>query len=493
MKHINLIFAAIAIALCVILVFAENLTPAYALSVTTYDNNADEAHGIARCGSTIITSDFSTDDIHFYSASSPTTHLGEITSGGGFTVGCNSSNDRAFTYDSGGTLQEIDIANRALLRSLATGCDSSHQYVDGGLLFVCGTSTATDQVKIINLASMSITYTSTTLDDGGANECDNIIALWYNSPSDTLFATCLTVDRIVAVVGFSVSGSPDASTTLASATLFGLAFNNVDSNILVCDTGALSAMFDWSGVAFSAGAVFAVGGCTNIKSVDFDANAGWFIAMDGSGNMRFYDALAETQLLSFNIGNVGASYGFHFYTSTYIPIALATNTDFAILDATGISFGSGATGEPSTPNTGVDCTQPENANILICRLGSDGSLVGAGNFIVGNVNGTTGLTPIICATGIVDCVANPDMKTNGVGYLLVTIALAIIIGILWVASRGDLNSIPTFIWFIATLAVVGAFTLMDLIDATFLVITVVFIVALAAAKARGLFGGGDFK
>lgn len=136
--------------------------------------------------------------------------------------------------------------------------------------------------------------------------------------------------------------------------------------------------------------------------------------------------------------------------------------------------------------SGIDCEDPANANIVICRLGGDGSLGSGGNFI------TVGLTGIICNIGIVDCDANSDIQTNGIGLILTVITLGILIGVLWVASRGDLGSIPTFIWFIATLAIVGSAVMFNWIDPTFLIITVVMVVALATAKVRGLFGG-DFK
>lgn len=454
---------------------ADYLTKrALALSVTTYDNNGDEANDIVRCGNTLITTDLTTADIHFYNALSPSTQLGEITSGGGAFIGCNSTNDRAFTYTTGGTLQEIDIANRALLRSLATGCDSSHQFVDGGLLFVCGTSTGTDQVKIINLASMSITYTSTTLDDGGANECDNIIGLWYYSTTDTLFATCLTVDRITASVGFTASGSPDASTTFTSATLFGFAFDHIDSRVFACDTGALSGIFDWSGSAFSAGPTFAIGGCTNLATVDFDASTGWFTVMDGSGNFRFYDAQAGTQIFSVALGNVGASYGYGFFTSTYIPIGLATSTDFAVMDATGIDFGSGATGGedlgddedidgdgipnnedddidgdgiPNSQDSDIDGdgipnsqdSQPcgtTGCNVNgVCIYGTalqcSGSGANAWSGFTSGQNATDMMASITDGLGFTNCGENPDHETCGSGlFLFIIILLLVEFGVL---------------------------------------------------------------
>ena len=66
--------------------------------------------------------------------------------------------------------------------------------------------------------------------------------------------------------------------------------------------------------------------------------------------------------------------------------------------------------------------------------------------------------------------------------------MGIMIGIFWVASRGDLGSIPTFLWFIATLAIIGMITAFDLIDPTVLIVAIIAIIALATARAKGIFG-----
>ena len=134
------------------------------------------------------------------------------------------------------------------------------------------------------------------------------------------------------------------------------------------------------------------------------------------------------------------------------------------------------------------CQQPENFNILSCVLerGNTTPLVGASETI-GNSTNT-----IVCQLGLIECTNfvpnNPDTKTNGVGYLILFVGLGIMIGIFWVASRGDLGSIPTFLWFIATLSIVGVITAFDLIDATILIVAIIAIIALATAKVKGIFG-----
>lgn len=131
------------------------------------------------------------------------------------------------------------------------------------------------------------------------------------------------------------------------------------------------------------------------------------------------------------------------------------------------------------------CSQPENVNLLTCRLLAQG-----GVFTGPSETIQQGANKIFIQTGLIDG-SDTNPKTNGTGYLIVVIALAIMVGIMWVASRGQLTEIPTFIWFIGTIAIVGVFTIADYIDPTFLVITVIVIIGLAVAKIRNVFGGSE--
>lgn len=143
------------------------------------------------------------------------------------------------------------------------------------------------------------------------------------------------------------------------------------------------------------------------------------------------------------------------------------------------------------------CSLPENANILICRLEESPPLTGASELL------NQSSTNIVCMIGLLSCTQdsdgnftpdNPDIKTNGVGYLITIIAFGILISIFWLASGGRLGDIPTFVWFIATLAILGLMVGFDFLDVTFLLIGVIAIVALAVAKAKGIFGDvGLFK
>lgn len=172
-------------------------------------------------------------------------------------------------------------------------------------------------------------------------------------------------------------------------------------------------------------------------------------------------------------------------TFVFITCSTGSNTSF-VTDTTGTSGGNII--------NGVDCDDPIKAQTLLCRMQTDNGVSLPSQLL--NQSSTT----IFCQTGIIQCTdngsggftpVNPDSKTNGVGYIMTLIALGIMVGILWVASRGDLTSIPTFIWFIATIAVVAAMTALNYVDPTFLIITVVAIIGFAVAKAKGVFSGGQ--
>lgn len=372
------------------------------------------------------------------------------------------------------------------------------QYDELGYLWsVCGTQ---DQILRVNPNTLSTEFVSQALDDNVGIDCDTPTRVSYSASDGIGIIRCSVAPQ--GIVSFSIA-SPTSANLLDDVLNANIGNNNVFvheryNRIIAVDSTELEVYSYTSGGIISAQEKVITAtydGCGIEPYITADVMT---VCIDDSGtNVLIYGFVSNStqvfQLLNtvqaMDNTNGDKTLGFDIQDRTWF---IDSNTnDQRYIKISGLAPTSGTPDPPTPPppSTGIDCTLPENANILTCRLGGDGSLVGAGNFIVGNVNGTTGLTPIICSTGIVDCIANPDMKTNGVGYLLVTIALGVIIGVLWVASRGDLNSIPTFIWFVATLAVVGAFTLMDLIDATFLVITAIIVVALAAAKVRGLFGG----
>ena len=150
-------------------------------------------------------------------------------------------------------------------------------------------------------------------------------------------------------------------------------------------------------------------------------------------------------------------------------------------------------GNPTNVINGVDCNLPENEFKLLCRQAEN-----AGALTSAAVSMTQSGNNIVCQIRLISCTQdsngqftpdNPDIKTNGVGFMLMIVLLGIMIGIFWVASRGQIQDIPNYIWIVGSLGILGAATLLEWIDPTMLVIGVIAIIALAAAKMRGLLGG----
>lgn len=149
------------------------------------------------------------------------------------------------------------------------------------------------------------------------------------------------------------------------------------------------------------------------------------------------------------------------------------------------------------PQEGRDCDLPENANILICRLGGNGEIGSAGAFVIGNVTTGTGILGIGCSSGWVDCTEDPDPKTNGLGLLIFIASIFVVVGMFWFSIGKEAFHLPIFIWVLIIISLSAFFTLMDIIDPVFLILSVVACIALAVPKvigliqSRGSFGGGS--
>jgi YVTN family beta-propeller protein len=210
-----------------------------------------------------------------------------------------------------------------------------------------------------------------------------------------------------------------------------------------------------------------------------------YVANEGSNTISIIDIDANTVLSSPSVCDTVFDRRIdtkRLEATTYTFVTCNSNVNSIVIDDTVSTFI-----PPSDPETEF-CALPENFFLLRCVLAREDTtpLVGASE-LIGESSNT-----IVCQLGLIACTDfvpnDPDTKTNGVGYMVLFVGLGIMIGIFWVASRGDLGSIPTFLWFIATLSIVGIMVSFDLIDATILIIAIIAIVALATAKVKGVFG-----
>lgn len=137
------------------------------------------------------------------------------------------------------------------------------------------------------------------------------------------------------------------------------------------------------------------------------------------------------------------------------------------------------------------CDDPANANILICRMGGDGTLGSAGAFVIGDVQEGTGVLGIGCSTGVVDCVADSNPQTNGLGLLIFIASIFVIVGMFFRSlGASETMKIPTFVWVIIIIALSAFFTITQLIDPVFLILSVIALIALASPKIVGMIKGG---
>lgn len=171
-------------------------------------------------------------------------------------------------------------------------------------------------------------------------------------------------------------------------------------------------------------------------------------------------------------------------TNTYVTCV--SNTNSIVIDDTVSTFV-----EPTPPTTGIDCDLPENANILICRLGGDGTLGSAGAFVIGDVSEGTGVLGIACSIGIVDCVSDPNPQTNGLGLLIFIASIFVIVGMFFRSIGGSATfQMPIFIWIMIIISLSAFFTITGLIDPIFLILSVIALIALGAPKVVGMIRGG---
>jgi hypothetical protein len=75
-----------------------------------------------------------------------------------------------------------------------------------------------------------------------------------------------------------------------------------------------------------------------------------------------------------------------------------------------------------------------------------------------------------------------DIQTNGLGYFMVVIGMALMIVMFYLGSGGELGKIPTFVWMLGALGVLGAFAGFGFVDITFFIVSILVIIALSSIK-----------
>jgi hypothetical protein len=114
-------------------------------------------------------------------------------------------------------------------------------------------------------------------------------------------------------------------------------------------------------------------------------------------------------------------------------------------------------------------------------------------------NTTESFSSLACTIGLYTdndgdgiCPDDPDVRTNGIGFMLIVLALALMITLFAVAKLKTSLTVPEWVWIIGTLSILGVGVGLGWIDATFFIIGVITIVALASFRFAKSFGLGDF-
>lgn len=488
------------------------LQEAHAVSVTIVSNGATVPIGVLRVSNKIFTS--SSTDLKIFSATSPYTLLATLTTvTASSALYANNEGTRVYAV-SATTLFEIDPVQETLLRTLSTGCTGggdSFYDADANRLY-CDTSTNT--IVTINTVTMSVLSTSTTLNTGGS-ACNGITDLWYDSGSNTMFASCITNDRIVAVEGFTISGTPDFFTSYTDGNC--IAFSENYDNIIAGSTtaGITTNFYNYTaGVGFSA--VWTSPHTSldcDTDSITYDPSTERYIAQDSlAEQIVYFDTRLGTKIGAISTGGTPSMAGEQVSSySSVLQFMGSSGTSFYIIDSTGIAEGSGAGGIQGASICYVDTNFDGIPNIVYRDIGGpagvpdsagnggvpDGVCDGASAPLTGGVplNQTGGqfgciIGLIPCTNGVPD---NPNLATNGLGYLFVIILLAIMIGLFALAHTKTGLDVPDWLFIVGTFAVLGASMAFGWIDSTLFVIGVVIVAGLASTKFISKLSLGGFR
>ena len=221
-------------------------------------------------------------------------------------------------------------------------------------------------------------------------------------------------------------------------------------------------------------------------------------------------SLSLTPIVSLGITSNPATYGdIGVYSQNINTANVAVGTGASIINVIYWNFqgsygsGSGATTPTNTCNSTqpiphcqgqVDCSLPQNINLVTCYsvYGSGGT--GNGDIFSGNNNLFLNNTNMIAVQAV--GLKNNDIKTNGVGYALMGIVL-LIANILWLlavhnfSSRGTVIAQPIFVNALLSFCIIFAFVLAGITDALFLVVGIVALVAFATPKLVSMIRGQE--
>lgn len=490
-KNDIVMFATVGI-LSVVLFDFSTIQYASAFGFTSYSNSGSNTYNISNGGGYIAVVSNSAGNLKTYAQNNPSVLLGTLTCAGCTSIAYYGGN---FYVSSSTTIIKVGITTSGAPVSLGTlsttsQCQFTQYDISSTGSLICARASSSDNYSIINLGTFAITFTSSNLNSGG-HPCNDPQIYFANYDENYLMATCNNNIIATYTIGTStqlhfmtggtnlptipaLDQTPDRFITAVPSNKMGLySYSTVSGFASIANTTlpGIASPTVTLGAYDSVAKRFIVNGNNNVYGLDVSNNSLlWTIGSpysvsSASTDIRILDLVSNSLTLTYDKG-----------ADLYY-----------FLDTTSLPAGTGGTAGQGTTTAGIDCTVPANVNLLICRLTSQtGGNIGGTGGIIG-----TGLTNVFVNSGIIDG-SNTDVKTNGIGYIVTGVALGIMIAVFWIASKGQLREIPTFVWFIGTLSVLGSMTAIQWIDPTFLIIGVIGIVALAVAKTKSSIFGDSF-
>lgn len=505
MKINSISIIVLVIVLSGMLIIADNIDIAYASNIITYDLSASTTNGLPL----VIHDD---DDDNLLVADNSIgirVYDYDGTIGDTPTLERTISSTQIFQYvfpfgstyiwvDTSSAIVQTDNTNTFVSRSVVASVectDTIQNGVNGDLFCVDNANDAIDQWAL-GLATITETNGSTL--NGGAFPCDGPLLLASDSIDNILFVACdLTTNKIISIktVSESTGGFANVDSEFnITITTGAMDIDSEHNRLLYCtgDASSICTLFSYSSVDGSLTQLDSftlTGHTTSTGRIQYDANHDRFMVQDPSGEIKMIDTfdgdVLDTVVFdSSTAGRIQIFSSNQFWIGTGDPPQNVYRFDnFGLLDGfngAGGTGGSGSTGGDTVG--GIDCSLPENANILICRLGGDNNFGG-----IGNSTGT-GLLNLGCNIVFVDC-TNTNPQTNGLGLLAFIASLFVIIGMFYYTIGKEAFHMPIFIWIVIVIALSAFFTIAGWIDPVFLVLTIVALVALAVPKIMNIVRG----
>lgn len=373
--------------------------------------------------------------------------------------------------------------------------------VSTSLFFMCTSGAEAGNIKVINLNTMVLTNTYSTLIQGN---CASPQSLAMVSDTRGVVFCDNTEAYLFQSLGGTITLTDDLTGWTSLASNRWVKYTGQTGNVFTIWTGSLTgnviqvATVDFSPNTWSSG----------ITTVPSQADAVEALAVgiymftidDTDENVLIYDwreeqpsvALANLSDASFIVSSTSGFSSGSDNESLLVASSITDTGRYYVISSIvidGVDCCEEGGGFPDPGSTGgVDCSLPENFNILICRIttstgGGPSTLPRVGILIF------TQTENLLCS---VLPIADADCS-SAVGWLYTLVAFGVFGSMLFVASKGQLLQIPSFIWIIGSIGILALAGLFQWIDATAIIIGVLVIIALASSKILSFIGGGGFR